>query len=114
MPTQLCAAGMAFLAFSASMFLGLFVGNDFITVVSRSLIALFVFLVLGAIVSIIGQKVVLENFKTEAKMLDEKLKEQNIAEYEKQNGITNDSEDDESVEVQEESVLDDTSQVANV
>lgn len=102
------------MAFSVSMFVGLFVGNDFITVVSRSIVALFVFLVLGMVVSMIGQKIVLENFKAETKALDEESKDKAINEYQKNNNITHDPEDVESLEGQEDSVLDKSSQVANV
>jgi uncharacterized membrane protein len=113
-PTQLCAAGMAFMAFSVSMFVGLFVGNDFITVVSRAIVALFVFLILGMVVSMIGQKIVLENFKAEAKALDKELRDKAVDEYQKKHNITHDSEDVESLEGQEDTILDESSQVANV
>ena len=114
MPTQLCAAGLAFLAFTVSMFVGLYVGNDFTTVVMRSIAALFVFLVLGIVLSLIGQKVVLENFKREAQALDDLAKERALA----RNGMTeadleNGSEDNELVENSGNSDLEELPQVAN-
>ena len=65
MTTKLCAAAMALLGFSTSMFIGLWVDNPFITVVMRSLGVLILFYILGYFLAGIGQKVVEENFNNE-------------------------------------------------
>lgn len=57
---------MAFLAFTISLFIGLLVNNSFITIVSRGLVVMFVFYVLGCVLAGMGQKVVRENFEDEA------------------------------------------------
>lgn len=69
MSTQLCAAALAFLAFAISMIIGLYVDNPFPTVVVRSILMMFVFFMLGAVLSLIGQKVIRENFDAEADTL---------------------------------------------
>ena len=69
MPTQLCAAAMAFLAFTTSLIIGLWVNNPFVTVIGRSILVMFIFYLLGAVLSLIGQKVIKENFDAEAKTL---------------------------------------------
>ena len=66
MPTHLCAAGMAFLGFSVSMFIGLWVDNPFETVVMRSLVVLMLFYLLGLVLSTVGQKVIVEHFDAES------------------------------------------------
>ena len=72
MPTQLCGAGLAFLAFSVSLIIGLWVNNPFVTVVLRALWVLALFYILGCLLSIIGQKVIQENFNKETQALQEK------------------------------------------
>lgn len=69
--TQLCAAAMAFLAFTTSMIIGLWVDNPFTVVIGRSVLCLFIFYILGAILSLIGQKVIKENFDAEAERLSQ-------------------------------------------
>ena len=65
MPTHLCGAGLAFLGFSVSLIIGLWVNNPFVTVVLRALWVLVLFYVLGCVLSVIGQKAVQENFDKE-------------------------------------------------
>ena len=63
---------MAFLGFSASMFIGLWVDNPFETVVMRSLVILTLFYLLGLVLSTVGQKVIVEHFDAESQaMLNE-------------------------------------------
>ena len=69
MTTHLCGAGMAFLGFSLSLIIGLWVNNPFTTVVSRSLVVLFFSYILGLILAGIGQKVIVENFEVERESL---------------------------------------------
>lgn len=65
MTIHLCGAGLAFLGFGLSLIIGLWVDNPFITVVSRSLVVLVVFYVLGYLLALIGQKVIVSNFERE-------------------------------------------------
>ena len=67
--TQICAAAMAFLAFTVSMIIGLVVDNPFVTVIGRSIVVMFIFYALGAVLSMIGQKVIQENFEAQADTL---------------------------------------------
>jgi len=67
--TRLCGAGMAFLGFGVSLLIGLSVGNTFVTVVTRGLVVLFLFYLLGYVLAGLGQKVVIENFDAEAESL---------------------------------------------
>lgn len=53
---------MAFLAFTFSLIIGLWVNNPFTTVVGRALIVLVVFYILGYVLSVLGQRVIQENF----------------------------------------------------
>ena len=69
MMTQLCGAGMAFVGFSLSLIIGLYVGNSYITIVWRSLGVMAVFYILGCILSSIGQSVIRENFDDEVERL---------------------------------------------
>lgn len=69
MTAHVCGAGMAFLGFSLSLIIGLWVNNPFTTVVSRSLVVLFFSYILGLILAGIGQKVIIENFDTERESL---------------------------------------------
>ena len=55
---------MGLLGFSVSLFIGLVVDNPFITVVTRSLYMLLLFTILGAILSVLGQKVIEEHFES--------------------------------------------------
>ncbi len=75
MMTQLCGAGMAFVGFSISLIIGLYAGNSYITIVSRSLGVMAVFYILGCILSLIGQKVIRENFDDEVERLAAELQE---------------------------------------
>lgn len=65
MTTHLCGAGLAFLGFGFSLIIGLFTGNSFVTIVFRALIVLFFAYIFGCIMSLIGQKIVHDNFQTE-------------------------------------------------
>ena len=69
MTAHVCGAGMAFLGFSLSLIIGLWVNNPFTTVVSRSLVVLFFSYILGLILAGIGQKVIIENFDIERESL---------------------------------------------
>lgn len=60
---------MAFLGFSLSLIIGLWVNNPFTTVVSRSLVVLFFSYILGLMLAGIGQKVIVENFEAEREVL---------------------------------------------
>jgi hypothetical protein len=64
---QLCAAGLALLAFSVSLIIGLWVNNPFTTVVQRSIVALIVFYIFGYVLSVLGRKVIQENFESKIK-----------------------------------------------
>ena len=75
--TQLCAAAMAFLAFTTSMIIGLWVNNPFVTVIGRSIMVMFIFYALGAILSLIGQKVIRENFDAQAEILLDNAQQKN-------------------------------------
>ena len=95
--TQLCAAAMAFLAFTTSMIIGLYVDNPFTTVIGRSVLCLFVFYILGAILSVIGQKVIKENFDAEA----ERLLQKSSVQSDDTLDIPQDNTDENSSEAQE-------------
>ncbi len=69
---RVCAAGMALLAFSCSLVIGLCVGNPFVTVVGRALVVMGIFYVLGLLFGVIGEKVIKENFDVEAQMIRQK------------------------------------------
>jgi hypothetical protein len=62
---QLCGAALGLLAFSVSLIIGLYVDNPFITVVQRSILALIIFYILGCVLSVLGQKVIQENFNNQ-------------------------------------------------
>jgi hypothetical protein len=49
------------------MIIGLIVDNPFVTVVTRSVMAMFCFYILGCSLSALGQKVIQENFENEFK-----------------------------------------------
>jgi len=66
---HVCGAGMAFLGFSLSLIIGLWVNNPFTTVVSRSLVVLFFSYIFGFVLAGIGQKVIVENFEAEREVL---------------------------------------------
>ena len=69
MTAHVCGAGMAFLGFSLSLIIGLWVNNPFTTVVSRSLVVLFFSYIFGLMLAGIGQKVIVENFEAEREVL---------------------------------------------
>ena len=71
MPTHLCGAGLAFLGFSVSLIIGLWVNNPFVTVVLRALIVMVIFYILGCLLSVIGQKAIQENFNKEIEAMQE-------------------------------------------
>ncbi len=77
MPTQLCGAGMAFLGFSLTLIIGLWVDNSFVTVVQRAVVVLVLFYILGCVLSVLGQKVIDENFEAEARAMQEKFEREN-------------------------------------
>lgn len=88
---------MAFLAFTTSMIIGLYVDNPFTTVIGRSVLCLFVFYILGAILSVIGQKVIKENFDAEA----ERLTQQALVQSDDILDIPQDGSEESSSEAQE-------------
>lgn len=65
MTVHLCGAALAFFAFAVSLIIGLYVGNPFVTVVMRSLFVLIVAYIVGAVLTSLGQRAVLENIETE-------------------------------------------------
>ena len=67
---------MAFLGFSMSLIIGLYVNNEFVTTVLRSLVVLVVFYILGCLFSFIGQKAIQENFENEVKRKQQEEQEQ--------------------------------------
>ena len=69
MTTHLCGAGMAFLGFGLSLIIGLWVENSFVTVVSRGIVVLFLFYIIGCFLAGLGQKVIVENFEAEAEVI---------------------------------------------
>lgn len=85
---HVCGAGFAFMGFSLSLIIGLWVDNTFVTLVLRSLFIMLIFYVLGCVLFLLGQKAVQENFDNET---------QNIQE---QNQVGSD-ESDEAVELPE-------------
>ena len=62
MSIHVCGAGMAFLGFTFSLFIGLWANNSFVTVVQRGLLVLILFYLLGCLLAGLGKKVILENF----------------------------------------------------
>ena len=66
---QVCGAGFAFIGFSLSLIIGLWVDNTFVTVVLRSLFIMLVFYVLGCLLFMLGQKAVQENFDQETQKI---------------------------------------------
>ena len=66
---QVCGAGFAFIGFSVSLIIGLWVDNPFVTVVLRSLFIMLMFYVLGCVLFVLGQKAVQENFDHETQMI---------------------------------------------
>ncbi|MBN2212167.1 MAG: hypothetical protein JW709_12285 [Sedimentisphaerales bacterium] len=71
--SRVCAAGLAFLAFSCALIIGLCAGNPFVTVVGRALQIMGVFFVLGLIFGVIGEKAVKENFETQAEAVRQQM-----------------------------------------
>jgi len=64
---HVCGAGFAFLGFSLSLIIGLWVDNTFVTLVLRSLFIMLIFYVLGCVLFWLGQKAIQENFNEETK-----------------------------------------------
>lgn len=69
MTTHICGAGMAFLGFSLSLLIGLWVDNPFTTVVFRSLLIMFLFYLLGCLLASLGGRVIVENYESEKELL---------------------------------------------
>jgi tetrahydromethanopterin S-methyltransferase subunit C len=67
---------MACLGFSLTLIIGLWVDNPFITVVQRAIVVLVIFYVIGCLLSVLGQKVIDENFEAESKAIQEKYENQ--------------------------------------
>ena len=88
MTAHVCGAGMAFLGFSLSLIIGLWVNNPFTTVVSRSLVVLFFSYIFGFVLAGIGQKVIVENFEAEREVLAAQSEQQSDQQLE---GEQNDS-----------------------
>ena len=72
---EVCGAGFAFIGFSLSLIIGLWVDNTFVTVVLRSLFIMLIFYVLGCVLFLLGQKAVQENFEAETQKINEELLE---------------------------------------
>ena len=70
MTNHVYGAGLAFLGFSASLFIGLCTDNSYTTIIFRSLFVMVLFYVLGTVLASIGQKVIQENFDAEAESMD--------------------------------------------
>jgi hypothetical protein len=68
---------MAFLGFSLTLIIGLWVDNSFVTVVQRAVVVLVLFYILGCVLSVLGQKVIDENFEAEARAMQEKFEREN-------------------------------------
>ena len=73
MTNHVCGAGMAFLGFSLSLIIGLLVGNSFVAVVTRAVVVLFLFYVLGCLLAGLGRKVILQNFQAETEAIAEAI-----------------------------------------
>jgi hypothetical protein len=99
---HVCGAGMAFLGFSLSLIIGLWVNNPFTTVVSRSLVVLFFSYIFGLMLAGIGQKVIVENFEAERDML--------AAQSEQQSDRQPESEYDEQQDASVESLVSSTAE----
>ena len=86
MPTHQCGAALSLVGFGISLVIGLWVDNPFVTVVLRGLWVLLLFYVLGCLLSVIGQKVVQENFENEVKH-NQKTNKQTMGNIENENII---------------------------
>ena len=73
MTTKICGAGLGFLAFAVSLVIGLWTENPFITIVSRSLIVMGLFYILGCCLAGIGQKVINENVENEKQRIQQEI-----------------------------------------
>jgi len=73
--------------FGISLIIGLWVDNPFVTVVLRGLWVLLLFYILGCLLSVIGQKVVQENFENEVDA-NEQILQQQAENIENDNTIT--------------------------
>ena len=67
MPTHLCGAGLGFLGFSTSLIIGLYVNNNFVDIITRALVVLVLFYLLGYVLALLGQKTIQENFENTIK-----------------------------------------------
>ena len=65
MTIHVFGAALAFLGFTASLLIGMFVNNPYETVLWRSMGIMIIFYVLGCMFSAIGFKVIQENFEAE-------------------------------------------------
>ena len=70
MSTHICGAGLAFMGFAATLVIGLWVNNPFITVVQRALCVLVLFYPLGCLLAALGRKVIQENFDAHVKSVE--------------------------------------------
>ena len=77
MTTKICGAGLGFLAFAVSLIIGLWTENPFITIVSRSLIVMCLFYILGCCLAGVGQKVIIENIEDEKKRIQQEATTEN-------------------------------------
>ena len=87
MPTHQCGAALSLVGFGISLIIGLWVNNPFVTVVLRGLWILLLFYILGCLLSVIGQKVVQENFENEVNA-NEQILQQQAENIENDNTIT--------------------------
>jgi len=71
---HVCGAGMAFLGFSLSLIIGLLTGNSFVAIVTRAVVILFLFYILGCLLAGLGRKVIVQNFQAEAEAIAEAAK----------------------------------------
>ena len=87
MPTHQCGAALSLVGFGISLIIGLWVNNPFVTVVLRGLWVLLLFYILGCLLSVIGQKVVQENFENEVNA-NEQILQQQAGNIENDNTVT--------------------------
>ncbi|MCP4710253.1 MAG: hypothetical protein GY869_16640 [Planctomycetes bacterium] len=86
MPNHQCGAALSLVGFGISLIIGLWVDNPFVTVVLRGLWVLVLFYILGCLLSVIGQKVIQENFENEVKS-NEYSNQQQLGSIENENTI---------------------------
>ena len=63
MIARMTAGTMGLIAFAAAIFLGLYIGNEPVTILERALSGMIVFLVLGAVIGSIAELVVSDHLK---------------------------------------------------